>query len=271
MNVNDKFETVEHFLKFEHPRYANNASARMVADNLDVGLSGLISTSLLDGAFRRAKSALADNYADAINAFFARNPEWCCQQAYKEAVADALERDAIIEPTDEDLEELLDPGNYNNVLGLLEKSPSAVQAETDEYARQNLISAILDSAEPLRTNTGDREAERAKANARAAWIQKVKQSSVEDLRRIREKQQLRQTDSADLHKAVKVVDKQRQQAFSRFPVLPPTYVPPGKLEGVPWSSQLLKRLAVVAPKEFRRLLEMFGSEQIDAVLNGVKQ
>ena len=275
MNLSLKFEIAERFLKDRHPRFANDGSARVLADSIDTtGLrmnAEYIPTDKLEGAFESVKSILADNYATAINGFFARHQEWHCHKGSKGLVADALVQEGFVEPTDEDLELLLDPGNPNNVLDVLEKSPSAVQAEADEHERQRFIGVILAAAEPLRTNTGDREAARAKANARAAWIEKVKQSSVEDLRRIHEKQQLRSAEPVWLHEVVKTDDKQRQLAHGRFAPLTPTYVPPGKLEGVPWSSTLIKRLGVVAPQELRRLLRVFGPDQINAVLNGTVQ
>jgi hypothetical protein len=276
MDITNKLEIVQRFLRDRHPRYANEASIKLLADAVAPRIPDneriafrfaeeVISAPELEAAFRKLSGRLADNYQGSISAFLDSHG-FQRHQANIGFVADALERDGIINPTDEDCELLLDEGNPNHVAGL-QKTDYTLQVEANERERQRLINEILGAAEPLVTGTGDREGERAKTKARAEWIERVRQSQLPDLQRIRAKQQLTSGSREDAKQIVKAADSQRQQEMydGRYAKWPGFYVPPGKSVecAVPLTVQLFHRLPRT---EIERLLRVFGQTQINNAL-----
>lgn len=274
MEVTTKFEITKRFLENRHPRYANQASIKMVADGIGIGeketiavefADQVIPTDQLEEAFLRVESRLADNYEGPISAFFENHPEFYRHQANKKFVEDALASEGVVVPTEEDFTLLLDEGNPNGVAGILQKSEEAVQAENDEHARQNLIRQILTDAPPLVTGSTDRDAERSKALARDQWIERIKSSSIDDLQRIYAKQQLKSGSVEDVRQVVKHASSQQALYDQRFKPLPEFFEVPGKDQKVPMTKQFLAHLPAT---EISRLIRIYGEEAINARLQG---
>jgi hypothetical protein len=223
----------------------------------------VIPSSELEAAFLRVKSRLADNYDGPINAFLSSHGFYS-HQANIGLVANALEREGVVHPTEADLELLLEEGNLNQVTGL-QKTEKALQIEGDERQRQQILASFTDDA-PRQGETKEQHQRRIKSNR-----EKLQSMSLEELRQVQSRRLLKSGSAESARGIVKQADTDQRQALydQRFKPLSAKYVPPNKSEecGVPWSAMLLKKLP---PQEIRRLISVFGESQIDSVLNGTK-
>lgn len=276
----DKFDLTAIFLRDHYRRFANcQANVQMIANEIPVADDRFfepedfpaVAEAVLE-ALQRCQHRLADNYTNAIREFFSRHSEFADHEANRRVVADALEKSSVAVPDENDLEDLLDPGNHNGVFGSLLKSAEAVEAEGREERRASLVDKVLANAPVLVTGTSDKEGERAKRKAREEWEKRIRAMSLPDLIRVRQKQELRSGSTDAAREIVLEADKQKADEFhdKRFTHWPGVYVPPGKdaSVGVPLTVQLFRRLPA---HEISRLFRIFGESQINAALAASQQ
>jgi hypothetical protein len=206
------------------------------------------------------KLAVSQNYSDAYQTFFQKHPEFALE-ANMALLDGVLVR--FCEPiTAANLEELLNPKNSRNVLGRLSETAEARQAQVESRETERMISQItaymLDANGQIKREYTRRQYSDKIAALRAMPFSQLVARHDEVIAA----RQLRKTPVEELRAVVKTdAARQRQALHERYEKLPPTYVPPGRELGVPWSFALFKRLPSM---EQRRLLDHFGNDQITA-------
>lgn len=287
-----KLEVVKCFLE-EHPayrRYACHANAQMIAEAIqgkdrffDVDdLPTYLPNSIIIEALERVRSRLADLFYEPVQRWLANNTMFnpCDANAQILLRALASENATPQDNLEEMLTGLLHPGHPNSIADSLLLSEKFQVERGREAQRKSLAEKIIANAPPLATGTTDKQAERAKKKAREEWIARIRAMSLEDLKRVREKQQLRQGDQGDTsdglldaRQIVQNADRERQSELvdRQFQPWPEHgYVPPGKpVEcAVPLTVWLFKQLP---PSEVSRLFRVFGQKQINEVLAKAQQ
>src|SRR5258708_555 len=124
--------------------------------------------------------------------------------------------------TADNLEELLLPGNPNNVLGRLGLTVEARQAQADEAERQSIISNLVGGLKPVVDERG-RKVLTYRSGFRVLYdaeVERIKALPLEGLRQLRddkaEKKRLQQMSPAELRQAVRT----NQPSSSSYEQLP---------------------------------------------------
>lgn len=257
------------------PRFANHANTVLISAAISVRIGKdddfvslefapkFLPQADIEAAFAKCRYKLADNYGGALTLFFTNHPEFESHQANSELLAGAWEREGLVAPMDDDQAELvIHPGSPNHVV--LRKSVLALQAEGDEYRRQQLAEKIIANAPVLVLDGKDREADRRKKKAREEWKERIRAMDLESLKRVKEKQSLSQGDVSDAQAIVQNADRERQNELvdRQFQKIPELYYPANKdiSVGVPWSPVLIHKLPRM---EIERLFRIYGQQQIN--------
>jgi hypothetical protein len=222
---------------------------------------------MIEDSVRRLNGRLADNYAQEINSFFQRHPEYADLQANRNIVSESLERSHVgTSVTESALEDLLDVGNQSGCAGQLLKSASAIEAEGINERTVALQNKIIANAPPL-TPTGDKQLDAAKQKERQIQEEKIRAMSMDQLLIVRNNQQLRQSTKDEVRAIVKQEDRARQANQRQYPPFPEIgFVPDGKDEScaVPMTRKLWSLLPASV---CRKLLVRHGEKEINRVLD----
>jgi len=206
------------------------------------------------------KLAISSDYSNAYQTFFQKHPEFRL-----EANMVILDR-ALVHHcgrvTAESLEELLLPGNYRNVLGQLCLTAEARQAQVEARETERIIGEI--TGYMLGSNGKPKpEYTQRQYNEKIAGLRAMPFSELEArYNTVMTTRAQRKAPVEELRALVKTdAARQRQALYERYEQVPPTYVPPGKSEGVRWSFDLFRRLPSM---EQRRLLDHYGNDALTA-------
>src|SRR6266404_939662 len=206
------------------------------------------------------KLAVSQIYLDAYEAFFQKHPEFRLE-ANRAILDSALVRHGE-RVTVDSLEELLLPGNYRNVLGQLGITAEARQAQVEARETERMIGEItgymLGSNGKPKPEYTQRQYNEKIAGLRAMPFSELSKRYDE----VMTTRAQRKAPVEELRALVKTdAARQRQALYERYEQVPPTYVPPGKSEGVRWSFDLFRRLPSM---EQRRLLDHYGNDALTA-------
>jgi hypothetical protein len=256
------------------PRYRRvTANAFLMSDALHAENGTPITDNVLHRIVARIQPQLAMNreYEQAYKTFFERFPQY--KMDANMAILDGtLVR--LHEPvTAENLEELLLPGNPNNVLNQLGITIAAQEAraeaerlkevaehqarETDRMVAE-ITGYMLDTNGKVKREFTQRQYNDKIAGLRAMQFSELT-SRYNTVMAVRAQ---RKAPVEELRTVVKTdAARQRQALYQRYEQIPDLYFPPGKSEGLKWSFGLFRRLPT---SEQRRLLDHFGDAQITA-------
>ncbi len=210
---------------------------------------------------RSGQLAVNADYAQAYRTFFNTHPELTLEGNM--SVLDAALAESGEAVTAENLEDLLQPGHPYSVLSQLSITAEAEQSQAEQQ-EWNAIIAELIEVKTFIDSRGRRACydELGRITAYKEFSERIKAMSLEDLRRIRdsraEVQRLRGMSVKELQQ---VVRDNAPATPSRYELIPPQYVVPGKDIGINWSFQLLRRLP---SQETARLIRMYGNDQVTA-------
>ena len=206
------------------------------------------------------KLAVSQTYLDAYEAFFQKHPEFRLDGNMVILDSALVRHDERV--TTENLEELLLPGNYRNVLGQLGITAEARQAQFESRETDRMISEI--TAYMLGANGKPKpEYTQRQYNDKIAGLRAMPFSElVARYDTVMTTRAQRKAPVEELRTLVKTdAARQRQAMYERYEKIPDLYFPPGKSEGLRWSFDLFRRLPST---EQRRLLDHFGNDQLTA-------
>jgi hypothetical protein len=201
--------------------------------------------------------ALSSDYSNVFRTFFEKFPRFRTDASESMLAQRLVHFDLSV--TLENLERQLDDVEFRNSLA---PNPSWVAEQHESRETERMVSEItgymLGPDSKVKREYTQRQYNEKVASLRAMPFSELvarydsvmaaraqRKAPVEELRAVVK------TDAA----------RQRQALYERYEKIPPTYVPPGKSEGVNWSFALFKRLPSM---EQRRLLDHFGNDQITA-------
>jgi len=243
------------------PRYRRiDANAQIMSDALHAE-NRPITSNVISEIFNRIKHQLATNgeYAKAYQVFFERHPEYSleCNAAILDGTLVKLGESVTLE----NLEELILPGNPQNVLEKLVITQEASQAQMEALETKRMISEI--TAYMLANGKVKSEYTQRQYNEKLSGLRAMPFSELvnryETVTAVRSQ---RNAPVEELRAVVKTdAVRQRQALYERYEKIPELYFPPGKDCGVRWSFDLFKRLPTT---EQRRLLDHFGNDQLTA-------
>jgi hypothetical protein len=244
------------------PRYRRvDANAQLMSHAIH-SEDKTITMEVLHQIFNRIKPKLAVNpeYAEAYRVFFERHPEYAleCNMAILDAVL-IKRSDAV---TADNLEELLLPGNPHNVISQLAITAEARQAQFEAREIDRMIGEITgymlgENGKPKPEYTQRQYNEKVASLRVMPFSDLVARYDTVMIARAQRKAPVEELRTLVKTDAV----RQRQALYERYEPVPPTYVPPGKSEGVRWSFDLFRRLPST---EQRRLLDHYGNEALTA-------
>ena len=244
------------------PRYRRiEANVQMMSDAIHAE-SRPITYSVISEIFNRIKHQMATNsdYAEAYRVFFEKHPEYRLDANIRILDETLIKLQESV--TADNLEELLQPGNPHSVLDQLALTAEARQAQVEARERERMISEI--TAYMLGGNGKPKpEYTQRQYNEKVASLRAMPFSElVARYDTVMTARAQRKAPVEELRAVVKTdAVRQRQALYERYEPVPPTYVPPGKSEGVRWSFDLFRRLPST---EQRRLLDHYGNEALTA-------
>ena len=213
----------------------------------------------------------SSSYMAAYREFFAKTPEFDDSDANRNLLDAAFLEKGLNhrELSAEDLANILP-----NTQGL-SVTAEALQDESDRQERKRIlkecIARLVDAdGKPKITLSRDGLSPQS---AHRREVERLEALDLNALRAIKQKRQdtqaLREMPVEDLRKKVRQEFDSSHPTFSQYLPLPTFYSPPYKPDvEIPWSAELLKRLPSL---EQRRLMRLYGNEQLTAALNAVNR
>jgi hypothetical protein len=213
--------------------------------------------TVIQASIKSEKLALSENWASGYRKFFERHPE------YLDCEANRLHFERVLKGRTAEywrLESLLQQTNVRASLATNSIGLEQLEAESE---RSRLIEENVAALRPQIDARGRKVVFRSRSHGTpyAEEVQRIEKLSLEELRAMAqeraEKRRIAGLSPEEIHKELS--QETTAPLPPQFVSLPPTYIPPGKTEGVRWSHRLFRLLP---PGEQRRLLQKYGNEQL---------